>query len=107
MNSSVSSISEIMKRGNPKRCLLQSTMSSGPTFFIPWFYWEPMNVWYGVVRWRGNNNRQIKMDTRRADTKMWRVLRYTWPILPKDHPVRIALEQKERKFKRYINDTET
>jgi hypothetical protein len=102
MNSSVFSISEIMKRETPKRCLLQSTLSSGPTFFIPWFYWKPNNVWYGVERWIGNNNRHIGICTRQADTKMWKVIRRTFPILPKNHPVRLILEQKEKRFKRYI-----
>ena len=53
------SISEIMKANQPKRCLLQSKLSSGPTFFIPWFFWEPANVWYGIQRWVGKNNRDI------------------------------------------------
>jgi len=95
------SISEIMKANQPKRCLLQSKLSSGPTFFIPWFFWEPANVWYGIQRWVGNNNRSIQMVTRCADRKIWRVKKQTYPILQKNHSTRIALERKEKRCEGY------
>ena len=96
-------ISELMVNLEPGRCLLQSSMSSGSTYFTPWFYHTERKVWYGATRWYGNNNKDISFTTRRDDKKIWKVAKDKVPILPYDHPVRKRLESSNAKMNYIVN----
>lgn len=92
-------IDEIMNKfpNSAKRIELQSKFSkTGTTTFIPWFRksLNDVNIWVGVERWKGNNNNSVTIATHKADDwQFWKVKKVPFPILSKNHPIRLHLEK--------------
>lgn len=79
-----------------KRCVMMSKTASS-TGFTPWFQDED-GYWIGIVRWYGNNNKLFKIDYRDGNKKAWVYCR-KMPILPKNHKIRVRLENLEKENK--------
>ena len=65
-------------------------------FFTP-FYISSDGIAHGLRRWYGGNNKEIVIDSVRADLKKWSFVRIV-PIIPSNDSRRICLERQMRKL---------